>query len=98
LLFQKGHRRVTKELDVTTLIKKLRLLDVLSRLVLNTRQRSLVPYYEELYISDHKGVLSFSEEERAPLNKDFEEKLKRTLKKSAESKRDEKILKMLSIT
>ena len=85
---------MTRELDVTTILRKLRMVNILTRLVLNQRQRTLAPYLEDLYLSDKHGIHSFSEDEPAPLDNNFEEIVKKTMKKGNTSKKDEDLLKM----
>ena len=70
------------------------MVNILTRLVLNQRQRTFSPYLEDLYLSDKHGVHSFSEDEPAPLDNNFEENIKKTMKKGGQSKKDEYLLKM----
>ena len=48
-----GSRRLKKELDVISLMKKLRIVDLLTSVVFSEKKRSVITFLEKAYLSEN---------------------------------------------
>ena len=47
-----GSRRLKKELDVISLMKKLRIVDLLTSVVISEKKRAVIKFLEKVYLSE----------------------------------------------